>query len=70
MMNLPNNTKLVTVAEMQQIEAAADAVGHSYVAMMEMAGLMCADEIGETEVVASDLLARLPRAVVELRRLG
>lgn len=37
-MNIPNNSKLVTVAKMQQIEAAADAAGHSYAAMMEMAG--------------------------------
>lgn len=37
-MNIPNRLKLVSVAQMQRIEKAADARGHSYAAMMEMAG--------------------------------
>ena len=34
----PNDMKLVTVDQMRRIEAASDAQGHSYAAMMERAG--------------------------------
>jgi NAD(P)H-hydrate epimerase len=36
--SLPDATKLVSVAEMQRLEQAADAAGHSYASMMEAAG--------------------------------
>ena len=38
MISIPDKTKLVTVAEMQTIERAADAGGHSYAELMEIAG--------------------------------
>lgn len=41
--SIPNELKLVSVAEMQAIEKAADAAGHSYATMMETAGQACAD---------------------------
>ena len=37
--------KIVTVDEMRQIEAASDAAGHSYAAMMEQAGRATAEAI-------------------------
>ncbi|RLC65723.1 MAG: hypothetical protein DRI48_06405 [Chloroflexi bacterium] len=37
--------KIVTVEEMRRIEAAADAAGHSYAAMMEQAGRAVAQAI-------------------------
>ena len=37
-MHIPNPNRLVTVAQMQAIEQAADAAGHSYATMMERAG--------------------------------
>lgn len=40
---LPNHLKLVSVGEMQAIERAAAAAGHSYAAMMELAGKAVAD---------------------------
>ena len=42
---IPNRTKLVTVADMQAIEREADASGHSYASMMEIAGTAVADHI-------------------------
>ncbi|MBI3177287.1 MAG: hypothetical protein HYZ35_04785, partial [Chloroflexi bacterium] len=39
------NTKIVTVAEMRRLEAAADAAGVSYAAMMERAGKAVAEAI-------------------------
>ena len=44
---IPDKVKLVTVAEMQAIERAADAGGHSYAAMMETAGRAVAGAITE-----------------------
>ncbi len=44
-MPIANQTKLVTVAEMQALERAADAAGHSYATMMEIAGRAVADLI-------------------------
>ena len=43
--DLPAANKLVTVAQMQAIERAADARGHSYAAMMEIAGRAVADTV-------------------------
>ena len=40
--------KLVTVSEMQAIEKAADAAGHTYATMMEHAGRGLAEIIEET----------------------
>jgi NAD(P)H-hydrate epimerase len=37
-LTIPERLKLVSVAEMQAIEKAADAAGHSYAVMMELAG--------------------------------
>jgi ADP-dependent NAD(P)H-hydrate dehydratase / NAD(P)H-hydrate epimerase len=37
-LSLPHHLKLVSVGEMQAIEQAADAAGHSYAEMMELAG--------------------------------
>jgi len=37
-MQIANQNKLVTVAEMQALERAADAAGHTYATMMEIAG--------------------------------
>ncbi len=42
---LPPRKKIVTVAQMQEIERGTDAAGHSYAAMMEMAGKSVADAI-------------------------
>jgi len=42
-----SSNKLVTVAQMQEIERLTDAGGHSYAAMMEMAGRAVADAIIE-----------------------
>jgi NAD(P)H-hydrate epimerase len=42
---IPAANKLVTVSEMQAIEQAADARGHSYAAMMEIAGRAVADTV-------------------------
>ncbi len=47
MISIPDKTKLVTVAEMQAIERAADASGHSYAEMMEIAGGTVAATITE-----------------------
>ena len=47
MISIPDKTKLVTVAEMQAIERAADARGHSYAEMMEIAGGAVAATITE-----------------------
>ncbi|MCB0058949.1 MAG: hypothetical protein KDE45_18055, partial [Caldilineaceae bacterium] len=44
-MTSPQPQKLVTVAEMQALEKAADAAGHSYATMMEMAGRAVAEFI-------------------------
>lgn len=44
-MDIPNDCKLVSVTQMQQIEAAADAGGHSYAQMMERAGQAVASEL-------------------------
>lgn len=46
-MNIPNTLKLVSVAQMQRIEETADAGGHSYADMMEMAGRAVADAVEE-----------------------
>lgn len=55
------NTKIVTVAEMRRLEAAADAAGVSYAAMMERAG----------EAVAEAILARVtPSATTALLLIG
>ncbi len=45
--SIPDSAKLVTVAEMQAIERAADAGGHSYAEMMEIAGRGVARSIVE-----------------------
>ena len=45
MMHIPNENKLVTVAEMQCIEHNADAMGHTYATMMEMAGRAVAENV-------------------------
>lgn len=42
-MKISNQNKLVTVAEMQTLEQAADAAGHGYATMMEVAGRGVAD---------------------------
>ena len=39
--------RLVTVAEMQQIERQSDAIGHSYAAMMEIAGRAVAQVVAK-----------------------
>jgi NAD(P)H-hydrate epimerase len=44
-LSIPHHLKLVSVAEMQAIERVADAAGHSYAAMMEIAGKAVADLI-------------------------
>ncbi|MEZ4662512.1 MAG: NAD(P)H-hydrate dehydratase [Caldilineaceae bacterium] len=44
-MQILETSKLVTVTEMQQIERRADAAGHSYAAMMELAGRAVAESI-------------------------
>ncbi|MBI5829149.1 MAG: NAD(P)H-hydrate dehydratase [Chloroflexi bacterium] len=55
------NTKIVTVAEMRRLEAAADAAGVSYAAMMERAG----------KAVAEAILARVtPSAATALLLIG
>jgi hydroxyethylthiazole kinase-like uncharacterized protein yjeF len=50
---IPDKAKLVTVAEMHAIERAADAEGHSYAEMMEIAGravaLSIVERYGESE---------------------
>jgi NAD(P)H-hydrate epimerase len=43
--SVPNENKLVSVAEMQAIERAADAGGHSYARMMEIAGQAVAETV-------------------------
>lgn len=52
--------KIVTVEQMQAIEAAADKTGHSYAAMMELAG----------QAVAERVLEQLPMRVVVLVGTG
>lgn len=42
---IPNESKLVSVAEMQAIEKAADAAGHAYATMMELAGQAVANVV-------------------------
>lgn len=42
---IPHTHKIVTVAEMQALERAADAAGHSYAAMMEQAGAAVAEAV-------------------------
>jgi hydroxyethylthiazole kinase-like uncharacterized protein yjeF len=42
---IPNTHKLVSVAEMAGVERAADAAGHSYATMMELAGKAVADAV-------------------------
>ncbi len=42
---IAHTNKLVTVAEMQALERAADSAGHSYAAMMEQAGAAVADAV-------------------------
>ncbi len=44
-MHVPYRAKIVSVAEMQTLERAADASGHSYAAMMEQAGQAVADQV-------------------------
>jgi NAD(P)H-hydrate epimerase len=44
--------KIVTVDEMRAIESAADAAGHSYAAMMELAGYAAAQALRQREDVA------------------
>ncbi|GIV67368.1 NAD(P)H-hydrate dehydratase [Caldilinea sp.] len=44
---IPAKQRIVTVAEMQALERAADAGGHSYAAMMELAGRAVAEAILE-----------------------
>lgn len=43
------NGKLVTVAEMQELEAAADSQGHSYALMMEIAGRAVAEVVASSQ---------------------
>jgi NAD(P)H-hydrate epimerase len=45
--SVPEANKLVSVAEMQKLEQAADAAGHSYAAMMEAAGAATARVVAE-----------------------
>ncbi len=45
MLEIENATKLVTVAEMAALEKQADAAGHSYATMMEIAGRGVAEQI-------------------------
>jgi len=45
--SIPPAVKLVSVAEMQALEKATDAAGHSYAAMMEQAGRATADFVVE-----------------------
>lgn len=42
---IPNDAKVVTVSQMQQLEKDADAGGHSFATMMEIAGRAVANEI-------------------------
>ena len=44
-LTIPSRSRIVSVAEMQALERAADASGHSYAAMMALAGRHVADEI-------------------------
>ena len=46
-MHFPHPSKIVSVGEMQAIERAADAAGHSYAAMMERAGEAVADVLSD-----------------------
>lgn len=57
-MRIPDAAKLVSVAEMQRIERAADAAGLSYATMMERAGQATA------RAVLQRFAPRLPRTVV------
>ncbi len=54
--SIPNELKLVSVAEMQAIEKAADAAGHSYATMMEKAGQACADFVLAHAAVVHNVL--------------
>lgn len=44
-LTIPHRLKLVSVSEMQAVERAADAAGHSYATMMELAGKAVADTL-------------------------
>lgn len=44
---IPEHLKIVTVAQMRQLEQAADASGHTYAAMMERAGQAVADAVAD-----------------------
>jgi hydroxyethylthiazole kinase-like uncharacterized protein yjeF len=46
-MQIPHRAKILSVAEMQGLEQAADAAGHSFAAMMERAGEAVAETIHE-----------------------
>lgn len=47
MIDIPEQMKIVSVAEMRRLEKEADAGGHSYADMMELAGESVADAIGQ-----------------------
>lgn len=51
-MQIPHHAKILSVAEMQGLERAADAAGHSFAAMMERAGEAVAEAIDEDFVHA------------------
>ena len=51
---IPNHLKIVTVAQMQELERAANEGGHSYAQMMERAGRAVADVIREHFPAAED----------------
>ncbi len=51
-MHIPHRAKILSVAEMQSLERAADAGGHSFAAMMERAGEAVAEAIDEDFVHA------------------
>ena len=54
--SIPNELKLVSVAEMQRIEQRADAAGHSYATMMELAGAATARAVSNYAPHAASVL--------------
>ena len=52
---IPNHLKIVTVAQMQELERVANEGGHSYARMMEQAGKAVADLIAESFPIAEEM---------------
>ncbi len=53
--HIPERLKIVSVEEMRRLEQAADASGHSYAAMMELAGRAVADAVADAFPHPEDL---------------